>query len=313
MFRSVLLWASTNHFLASRLPQFGPVKRATKRFMPGERLEDALWAAGVLAGEGIRTTITQLGENLDSPDDADAVLEHYLKAVELIRAFELDVEISVKPTQLGLDYSFPDTLDRLGRLARAARPVPVWMDMEGSPYVDRTLDLLKAMREEDEHVGVCIQAYLRRVEDDLRSLLPLGTSLRLVKGAYLESPEVAFPDKAAVDANFLHIARLMLEAKAAGGEGRPVIATHDPRMIAGTEAAATELGLSPGDYEYAMLYGIERNEQARLAEKGHQVRVLISYGEEWFPWYMRRLAERPANLWFVLKQIAGSQRKLPAR
>ena len=305
MVRSLLLWASTNPFLAERLPRSKVVRRATQRFMPGERLEDALEAAEPLGGLGIGVTVTQLGENLDAAADADAVLSHYLGALKLIRESELDAEISVKPTQLGLDFSHEDAKDRLLKLVQAAAPSPVWMDMEASTYVDATLDLYRAAVGESSNAGLCLQAYLHRTADDLDALLPLDPSIRLVKGAYLEAPEITLPTKAEVNANFLRLARTLLEARAGGGSGRPVVASHDPAMLDGTIALAESLKLSSHDYEFAMLYGIARRAQARLADAGHRVRVLISYGEDWFPWYMRRLAERPANLWFVLKQIRG--------
>ena len=237
------------------------------------------------------------------PGQADSVVEHYLGALESIKAWGIDLEISPKPTQLGLDFSFSDTQARLDRLVAAAAPATVWMDMEGSPYVDRTLELYKALRARHANVGICIQAYLRRTAEDIDSLLPLDPSIRLVKGAYLEPPSVAFPDKAEVDASFLRLTEVLLRARTQGGVGRAVIATHDPAMIEGTVSAAEGLGLSPGNYEFAMLFGIARKQQSELVNQGHALRVLISYGSAWFPWYMRRLAERPANLWFVMKQM----------
>lgn len=301
--RAALLWASTNPLLARRLPRYAFVKRATRRFMPGETLPDALRAAGGLAEKGLQATVTRLGENLASPGEADDVLEHYLGAFELVRSSRLDVEISVKPTQLGLDYSSEDAQNRLASLVEAAAPAPVWLDMESSGYVDATLALFRGIRERNENIGICLQAYLRRTADDLRALAPLEPSIRIVKGAYLEPSSVAFPDRSEVDSNFLRLTRTLLEARAEGGSGRPVVASHDPDMLEGSLRMAASLDLAPGDFEIAMLFGIARRRQVRLAGEGHRVRVLISYGPEWFPWYMRRLAERPANLWFVAKQM----------
>jgi len=302
MLRNALLWASTNPFLAQRLPRYGFVKRATRRFMPGEGLEDAIRAGQGLGGDGITSTLTLLGENLGSAQAAEGVLEHYLTVLEAIRANDLEAEISVKPTQVGLDFDASDTHDRIEKLVRAT-PTTVWIDMEHSPHVDATLEIYRSLRKEHSNVGVCLQAYLRRTEADLESLMPLDPSIRLVKGAYREPPEVAFPAKGDVDRNFVKLTQRLLRARQQGAQGRIMIATHDPRMIGEANRLAFELSLERDAYEFSLLYGIATGEQKRLARGGYRVRVLISYGSAWFPWYMRRLAERPANLWFVIKQL----------
>lgn len=302
MLRNTLLWASTNPFLAQRLPRYGFVKRATRRFMPGEGLEDALSAARSLSEMGIASTLTLLGENLTSASSADGVVEHYMTVLAAVQANDLEAEISVKPTQVGLDFGADATRTRISKLVHATDST-VWIDMEHSNHVDATLDIFKSIRGERENVGLCLQTYLKRTEADLEALLPLDPSIRLVKGAYRESPEVAFAAKSDVDRNFVKLTGRLLRARAQGGRGRPVIASHDPRMIGETKRLAYELGLDKSAYEYGMLYGISSAEQARLAQGDHRVRVLISYGSAWFPWYMRRLAERPANLWFVIKQL----------
>ena len=304
MLRQALLWASTNPMLAERLPRYGFVRRATRRFMPGEHLGDAAAAAAELGQSGVASTLTLLGENLRSESEADEVLGHYREVLDTIQQKGIDAEISVKPTQLGLDFGATRTHDRLAGLARAARST-VWIDMESSKYVDATLEIYRSLRRELPNVGVCLQAYLHRTEADLEALLPLDPSIRVVKGAYQEPASVAMPKKSDVDRAFVRVTSRLLRARAQGGEGRPVIASHDPRMIAESGRLAVELGLAKGTFEYALLYGIARPEQQRLARNGHRVRVLISYGEAWFPWYMRRLAERPANLWFVAKQVMG--------
>ncbi|MDP2958385.1 MAG: proline dehydrogenase family protein [Longimicrobiales bacterium] len=306
MLRNALLWASKNPFLAQRLPTYGFVRKATRRFMPGETLEDALREAQRLKGDGAPTTLTLLGENVTTPLDADAVAEHYMEVLAAVRAHGLDTEVSVKPTQLGLDLGADEARRRLERIVRASDPGSlVWVDMESSEYVDATLELFRAVREDHENVGLCLQAYLHRTEKDLESLLPLRPAIRLVKGAYKEPPEVAFPRKAHVDQNFIRLTGTMLKARAAGRAGRPVIGTHDPRMIGEANRMAHELGLPKDAYEIAMLYGIQTPEQERLVRTGHTLRVLVAYGSHWFPWYMRRLAERPANVWFVVKQLVG--------
>jgi proline dehydrogenase len=302
MIGKALLWASTNPLLAERLPQYAFVKRATRRFLAGETLDEALNEAARLAESSMASTATLLGEDLDSEEEADAVLEHYLGALESISERDLDVEISVKPTQLGLDFSVDRTQERVLRLIEASAN-PVWLDMEGSGRVDATLDIYTSVLAKHGDVGLCLQSYLHRTEADLETLLPLDPSIRLVKGAYNEPASVAYPKKGEVDQNFVRLTKMLLEARAGGGKGRPVIATHDPRMVGETTRLAYELSLKKGNYEFAMLYGIDRAQQGRLARGGHRMRVLLSYGPAWFPWYMRRLAERPANVLFVLKQL----------
>jgi proline dehydrogenase len=302
--RKGLLWASTNPWIARRLPRFGFVRRATHRFMPGEELDDALGAAEGLARDGLSATLTLLGENHESLEEADEVVEHYLGVLRAVAARGLDAEISVKPTQLGLDFGADAARERLVRLVEATDS-RVWVDMEASKYVDATLEIFRDAHARHGNVGLCLQAYLHRTEKDLEALLPLDPALRLVKGAYHEPESVAMPRKADVDRSFVRLTSRLLRARRGGGTSRPVIATHDPRMIGEASRLAHELGLEKGAYEFGMLFGIAQAEQRRLARGGHRVRVLISYGPAWFPWYMRRLAERPANLWFVVKQLAG--------
>jgi proline dehydrogenase len=304
MLRNTLLWASTNPFLAERLPRYGFVQRATRRFMPGETLEDALREAERLKGGGIPTTFTLLGENVTTPEEADLVVTHYLEVLEAVKARGVDTEVSVKLTQLGMELGINGARQRLERIVRAADPGElVWVDMESSDYVDRTLEVFRAVREDHQNVGLCLQSYLMRTKQDLEELLPLHPAIRLVKGAYKEPPSVAFPRKTEVDQNFIRLTSQLLRARREGRAGRPVIGTHDARMINEANRMAHELGVDKDAYEIAMLYGIRTAEQERLVRTGHNVRVLISYGSHWFPWYVRRLAERPANVWFVVKQI----------
>jgi proline dehydrogenase len=302
--RRALLWASTNPLLAERLPRYEFVKRATKRFMPGEELDDALREAQRLGESGVASTITLLGENVSTAQEADLVTGHYLEALEAVRARGVDAEISIKLTQLGLDQGIEAATDRVRSLVAATSSV-VWIDMESSTYVDRTLEVFRAARGGADNVGVCLQSYLRRTKNDLDALLPLDPSIRLVKGAYNESPSVAFSKKGEVDQNYVRLASALLRARAQGGQGRPIFGTHDPRMIGEAGRLAHELGVERSAYECSMLFGIQRAQQERLARSGHTVRILISYGSAWFPWYMRRLAERPANMWFVVKQLIG--------
>lgn len=304
MLRNTLLWASTNPFLAERLPRYRFIQKATKRFMPGETFDAAVREAQGLQAKGITTTTTLLGENLSSLGEADDVVAHYQEDLRRIADLGLDMEISVKPTQIGLDFGVDEARERLARLAESTDSL-VWVDMEASEYVDRTLEIFRSVKQEKGNVGLCIQSYLRRTEADLESLLPLDPSIRVVKGAYNEPEDVAFPDKGTVDRTFVKLTQTLLRARLNGAQGRVVLGTHDPKMIGETTRIAFELGLDKSHFEFAMLFGIQRAEQERLVRQGHQVRVLISYGSAWFPWYMRRLAERPANLWFVAKQLVG--------
>ncbi|MGH7570909.1 MAG: proline dehydrogenase family protein [Gemmatimonadota bacterium] len=270
--------------------------------MPGERAEDALDAAGELQREGLSAVLTQLGENVTEPAEADHVADHYESVLDRIEAQGLDAEISVKPTHLGLDLDPGRALGNLERLAGRSQALGrwLWIDMESSPYVDPTLDLYLALRERHTNVGVCLQAYLYRTADDLAALLPLRPGIRLVKGAYSEPEDVAYPRKRDVDESYARLADTLLEAQR-DGEVRVAYATHDLELVSRIRRRAEAKGIEAGKLEFQMLYGIRSGAQRRLAADGCRTRILISYGEAWFPWYMRRLAERPANVWFVVR------------
>ena len=304
--RKALLGLSTNAWVRDRATRYGFVKRSVRRFMPGETVQEAIAAARELQPQGITTILTKLGENLTAVEEAEDVTRHYLDVLDMVAASGLDAQVSIKPTQLGLDFDrglCERNLDRL--IARAeARDNIIWIDMESSPYVDRTLDLFRRTRARTSRVGLALQAYLYRTADDLDSLLPLGCAIRIVKGAYLEPPKVAYPNKAAVDENFYQLCMKLLAADAPAGT-LVHIATHDVALIDRIMVQIEQRKVPDSRYEFAMLYGIQRAQQLRLAKLGKRVRVLISYGEQWFPWYMRRLAERPANIWFVIKNIGG--------
>jgi proline dehydrogenase len=302
--RRLLLSASTNAWLRDRATKTPFVMRSVSRFMPGEQLEDAMAAAARLQAAGIGAILTHLGENLTSAGDAEAVTRHYLHVLDQIHAAGLHAQVSVKPTQLGLDFDPAFCHRNLRRLIDRAAGYGnfIWMDMESAPYVDATLALFRQVREQTPLVGVALQAYLFRTERDLDGLLPLGAALRLVKGAYLESPHVAFSKKRDVDANFYRLAcRILNEHERSGSLLH--IATHDAALIDRLTQYIEARHVPPSAHEFAMLYGIQAPLQHRLVEMQRPVRVLISYGEHWFPWYMRRLAERPANILFVIKNL----------
>ncbi|HEX3704282.1 MAG TPA: proline dehydrogenase family protein [Vicinamibacterales bacterium] len=303
--RKVLLALSTNSWLRDHATKTAFVRRSVSAFMPGERFEDAMAASAAQQAQHVGTIFTKLGENLTRLDEAEEVTQHYLDTLDKIQAAGLDAQISVKPTQLGLDLDKDLCFRNLQRLVDRAeqRQNFVWLDMESSPYVDPTLDLFRRTRARSPRVGLAIQAYLYRTEKDVESLLPLGSAIRLVKGAYLEAPDVAFPAKADVDANYYKLCCRLLSDEAQRAGTLLHIATHDPALVDRLSAFITERQVPNSAYEYAMLYGIQRPLQQRIAQSGRRIRVLIAYGEFWFPWYMRRLAERPANVWFVVKNL----------
>ena len=302
--RRVFLWAARNRWLKERLPRLRFMRRAVRRFMPGETLDEALTAAIPLQTAGIGTMYTRLGENLADLAAADEVATHYLEAIDKIVAAGITGEISVKPTQLGLDHNTETCLAHLVRLADHAAAVGsyLWIDMEGSDYVEATIALYERLRTTHPRTGICLQAYLRRTADDIERLRPLDPAIRLVKGAYDEPESIAYRDRRSVDANYLGLAvRFLLD-----GRGRPIrlgLGTHDVVLIEQIATQVGAAGIGRDAYEVQMLYGIREADQFRLAKAGYRVQALIAYGEHWYPWYMRRLAERPANVWFALRQM----------
>lgn len=311
MMRQVFLWASENPWARRRLPRLGFVRRAVSRFMPGENLDAALAATAELNRTGLGTVLTLLGENVKDVADTAAVVGHYLEVIEAVRARGLDAEVSVKLTHLGLDLDPALAEANLVRIATGAaeRGQTVAVDIEGSAYTQRTLDLFRRVRAAHPNVALCLQAYLRRTPADVEALAPLRPVIRLVKGAYAEPAAIAFPRKPEVDAAFLSLAqrltRLAREVPDPREAPLVILGTHDRRLIGEFIAWASAEGIPPSAYEFQMLFGIGREEQRRLHQAGHRVRVLISYGAAWFPWYMRRLAERPANIWFVVRSLFG--------
>jgi len=272
--------------------------------MPGETLDDALGAAQTLRGRKIGTVFTYLGENIQDRSESQQVAEHYLKVLEGIRERGLRAEISVKLTQLGLDLSPDLCFEHLKAIIeRAQEDSIVWVDMEASSYVDATLDLYRRTLTAYSNVGVCLQAYLHRTKDDLEKLLPLRPSIRLVKGAYNEPPEIAFPRKQEVDENYFELGKQMLRARKVNSCVRAAFGTHDLTLIRRLADFASAEGFAKEDFEVQMLYGIQRAEQERLASEGCSSIVLVAYGSYWYPWFVRRLAERPANLWFMVRNV----------
>jgi proline dehydrogenase len=304
--RSIFLAAARNQTLNNFALHSAFVKRATRKFMPGEHVDDALQAGAAIARNGRGLILTQLGEAITSAEAATAVRDHYLDLFDRIRAADLPAHVSVKPTQLGLDLSFSECERNLQTLAAKAEGTgsALWLDMEDSSYVDRTLDLYEALKRNHSSTGVALQAYLRRTPRDLARLMPLKPVIRLVKGAYDEPPKIAFEKKSDTDSSYFSLASQMLEAAHTGG-CRPIFGTHDLDLIERITAQANESGVASDAYEIHMLYGIRDSAQSRLVAQGRIVKTLISYGAAWYRWYMRRLAERPANVLFVVRSMFG--------
>ena len=300
--RSILLGASRSHWLASQFKKYEFTRRAVRNFLPGEELGAALDAAATLASEDLGSLITNLGERVTTRGEAAAVREHYLGALDAIHARSLPTQISVKLTHLGLDAGRDGCASDVAKLAAHASSLGsfMWIDMEESHYVDATMGIFRELRASHKNIGLCLQAYLHRTPMDLETLLPLQPTIRLVKGAYREPAARALARRHDIDAAYLSLGRRLLD-QAARGHGLPVFGTHDTKLIEGLRMHANGRRLPPRSYEVHMLYGIATATQRTLAASGVKVKTLISYGTNWFPWYMRRLAERPANMWFVVQ------------
>jgi proline dehydrogenase len=296
--RAVLLRASRSKFLENQFRRRAFAKRAVKRFMPGEDVESALKAAEDFAKIGIGTLFTELGEQINNVGEAQQVRDEYFQLLDHIAARKLPSHVSAKPTHVGMTLDPKFCREAYVALAKRAAEIGsfVWIDMEESWYVDDTLSLFRDIHAAGQRVGLAMQSYLYRTPKDVESILDLKPTIRLVKGAYNESKEVAFPKKADTDKAYVEIALQLLN-----GGAHPVLGTHDLDIV---EEIRRRAGSLDG-FEVHMLYGIKSGEQRALAAKGVKVKVLISYGEHWFPWYVRRLAERPANVWFVVKNVLG--------
>jgi proline dehydrogenase len=266
----------------------------------GSTLDDALEVCRAIRADGITATLDYLGENVKSLDEAAACRESYLTMLNAMREAGVEPNVSLKLTQFGLDLSEAACAENVAALVKAAEGIGgfVRIDMEGSTYTDRTLALAARIHRAHKACGTVIQSYLHRSAADVEALERERIRVRLVKGAYLEPPELAFPDKAHVDANYLALAKQLLS------EGEyPAIATHDERMIEAVERFVSEKGIGRDRFEFQMLYGIRRDLQRRLVKQGYRLRLYVPFGEAWYPYFMRRLAERPANLWFFARSL----------
>ncbi len=305
--RRLLLWMARNRFLRTNLPKLWFAKRAVRRFMPGEDASSALDAAAKFHAEGIKSEFTRLGENVETLLECEDTASHYIGLMADIEARGIDGEVSVKLTQLGYDIDVERTLERAQRLAAKAAEGgrTFWIDMEGSSYAEGTIAFYERLKRTHPNTGLCLQSYLRRTADDIQRLMPLEPRIRLVKGAYAEPESIAYKARKDVDAAYVERAVELLEGRRDGRDVRLGLGTHDVVLIEQIAERATAIGLPKTSFEVQMLYGIRMDQQRRLVREGYVVRNLISYGHAWYPWYMRRLAERPANVMFALRQIIG--------
>ena len=300
MIRSTLLKLSESKSFARWVTSNNTTRRMSHRFVAGEALDEAIAAARECNDQRMLVSLDYLGENVSTTDDSQRARDAFLEVFDRIAAERLDANVSCKLTQLGLDISAEFCEGQLLSIVERARSYSNFLrvDMEGSVYTARTIDVVKRVRSQNPAVGTVIQAYLYRSEQDVQDLLAYGCRIRLCKGAYKEPPEVAFPRKQDVDANFVKLMRMLLPSGFYHG-----IATHDPRMIAATIRCAAEKKVSKQDFEFQMLYGVRTDLQQQLVRDGFRVRIYIPYGQDWFPYFMRRLAERPANLAFFVRNF----------
>ncbi len=300
--RTVLLQLADSKKVESFVRRNRWSAQMARRFVAGETLEEVTEPVRLLNAQGMTVSLDFLGESVTNDQEVAAVVDTYLRLFQHIRAENLNANASVKLTALGLDIDSDLCYRNMLRLLNAAGPDQfVRIDMEGSAYTQRTLDLFYRLWEGPEphkNVGVVIQSYLRRSADDIEKLIANGARVRLCKGAYKEPPTVAFPDKTEVDQNYV---RLMQQLLLRGHY--PGIATHDPKIIAATKEFVREQQISTDRFEFQMLYGVRRDLQAQLVREGYNLRIYTPFGNHWYPYMMRRLAERPANLWFALKSM----------
>jgi proline dehydrogenase len=300
MLRALLLQLAKSSWLRRWITSHGVTRGMARRFVPGEELAAAIEAARACNKAGMTASLDHLGENVVTPEDAARARGSYTEALERIASEGVDANVSLKLTHLGLDLGEEFCAEQLHIVTRRAAELGnfVRVDMEGSAYTDRTLRIVKQARAETDAVGTVIQAYLFRSEEDVRELLAAGCRIRLVKGAYKEPPLIAFRRKRDVDANFIKLMKILLPSRI-----YHALATHDPQMIEAAIRFTAEQNITKDKFEFQMLYGIRTDLQSRLVRQGYRVRVYIPFGQDWFPYFMRRLAERPANLFFFVRNL----------
>jgi proline dehydrogenase len=305
MLRSILLWLSQNKLVRGWMTSLGVARRAARRFVAGETIDEAINVIRELNAQGIVATLDHLGENVETGDDARRATDDYVKVLDAIGVSGVRSHVSVKLTALGLDLGDDVCRANVARIVAKAKEVGTFVrvDMESTEYTDRTLAIYRSLRDEYGNVGIVIQAYLYRSEADITALCQEGGKVRLCKGAYKEPPLMAFPKKSDTDGSFVRLMKMLLSPTARARGTRGAIATHDVKMIEATCQYAQEQMVPRDEFEFQMLHGIRRDLQHQLAADGYTVRIYVPYGTEWYPYFMRRLAERPANVWFILSNF----------
>jgi len=302
MLRNFIFWLSTKKNITSALAERGMRYGFARRFVAGETLQDALAASRELNGETRSVSLNHLGENVSTEAEARKVAESYASMLRALQRDSLDGNISIKLTQLGLDFD-PGLCQSLARdIAATAAGLgrSVEMDMEGAAYTEKTLRIFEAVQREFPGTGLAVQAYLHRTAEDVERLATRTPKLRLVKGAYREPPAVAMQKKTQVDDNYRKLVATLLD-----GRFFPAIATHDLAMLDYARAVIHERKIPPEKYEFQMIYGIRRDLQAQIRSEGHALRIYVPFGTEWCPYFMRRLSERPANCLFVIRNLVN--------
>jgi len=305
--RSFFLYLSRSKFARRILMALPGSRRVSRRFVAGETLDQAMSVAKTLNDKKMGVILDYLGESVFSEADAKRAMEAYVALLDAIAKSGVRATVSLKLTQLGLDVSEDVCMTNMRHIMKRATEIKnfVWIDMESTDYTDKTLRVFRTLREEYGHnnVGIVIQAYLFRSEADIRALIDEGATVRLCKGAYKEPANLAFPAKSDVDQNYIKLAGLYLTQEARAKGAYIGVATHDDKMIEAAKNHARQNNLAKDQFEFQMLYGIRSGAQQQLATDGYQMNVYVPYGTEWYPYYMRRLAERPANVWFILKNF----------
>jgi proline dehydrogenase len=302
LIRNFIFWLSTKKKLTDAIGRHGMKYGFAKRFVSGETLEQAIGACRELNQQGRQISLNHLGENVHTEAEAVRVKDGYLGMVRELVSRKIDGNISIKLTQLGLDISTSFCQKLVDEIAGTARSLgqTIEIDMEASPYTDATLEIFEHTRRGSDNVALAVQAYLYRTPKDLERLAPLKPKIRLVKGAYREPKSVAFQKKSDVDAAYCRLIDQLLD-----GPFFPAIATHDPKMLDHAREALRKRGLTPGRYEFQMIYGVRRDLQQQLRDQSHPLRIYVPFGTEWCPYFMRRLSERPANCWFIVKNLVA--------
>ena len=305
MLRPLLLWASGSRRLQALAMDWSLARRVSNRFVAGKTITDVVAAIQKLNEAGIVASIDHLGENVDTVEGAKSAADACLMILDTINEYKLDANLSLKLTQLGLDVDENLCMESITKIAKRAAKYnnTIRIDMEGSGYTQRTLEVYYHLHKKHPNIGVVIQSYLYRSEKDVKKLVKLGGNVRLCKGAYKEPTEVAFPKKADVDSNFISLAEILFSETSLKKGTYPCIATHDEKIIKAIMAEVKKKKVPLKAFEFQMLYGIRPELQRSLASEGYRMRVYVPYGEQWYPYFVRRLAERPANIWFFVKNL----------